>query len=63
MRKIEFIKSAKLPQDFPAGHKPEVAIAGRSNAGKSSLINLLAGGKVVMAFQPVLATSSARGRK
>ncbi len=42
MRKIEFIKSAKLAKDFPEGRTKEVAILGRSNAGKSSLINLLA---------------------
>lgn len=48
MRKIEFIKSAKLPKDFPEGKTKEVAIVGRSNAGKSSLINLLARSKVAM---------------
>ncbi len=48
MRKIEFIKSAKLVKDFPEGKSKEVAIVGRSNAGKSSLINLLARSKVAM---------------
>ena len=48
MRKIEFIKSAKLAKDFPEGKSKEVAIVGRSNAGKSSLINLLARSKVAM---------------
>src|SRR5687768_5730395 len=46
MQKITFIKSAKVPKDFPHGSKPEVAIAGRSNAGKSSLINIMARSKV-----------------
>ncbi len=36
-----FIKSAVLPQDFPPGDKPEIVLAGRSNAGKSSFLNAL----------------------
>ena len=38
----EFIKSATLPSQYPEGIFPEVAFAGRSNVGKSSLINTLA---------------------
>lgn len=38
---IQFIKSAVLERDYPASRLPEVAIAGRSNAGKSSFINSL----------------------
>ena len=37
----EFVKSATEPRDYPAPDKPEVAFAGRSNVGKSSLINTL----------------------
>lgn len=37
--RIRFIKSAVLPADYPPQKLPEVAIAGRSNAGKSSFIN------------------------
>lgn len=37
----DFIKSAVKPHDFPAPLLPEVAFAGRSNVGKSSLINCL----------------------
>jgi len=37
----EFIKSATKPSEYPAGNFPEVAIAGKSNVGKSSLINAL----------------------
>jgi GTP-binding protein len=40
--RLKFIKSAVLPKDFPLGNANEVGIIGRSNAGKSSLINLLA---------------------
>jgi len=38
-----FIKSASLPSQFPLPKFPEVAFVGRSNVGKSSLINTLAG--------------------
>jgi len=37
----EFIKSATKPSEYPAGNFPEVAMAGKSNVGKSSLINTL----------------------
>lgn len=44
---IEFIKSAVFVKDYPETKMMEVAIVGRSNAGKSSFINALAkGGKV-----------------
>jgi len=39
----EFIISAVTERDFPREGIPEVVFAGRSNAGKSSLINRLAG--------------------
>jgi GTP-binding protein len=41
----EFINSASSPEQFPADGLPEVAFLGRSNVGKSSLINALAGKK------------------
>ena len=34
------------PAKFPAPSVPEIAFAGRSNVGKSSLLNALAGGKL-----------------
>jgi len=37
----EFVQSAPTPKDLPAGTLPEIAFIGRSNAGKSSLINAL----------------------
>jgi GTP-binding protein len=37
----EFVKSATKPSEYPRGNLPEVAIAGKSNVGKSSLINTL----------------------
>lgn len=41
----EFITSAVAPEGYPSGDHPEVAFAGRSNVGKSSLINCLLGRK------------------
>jgi len=41
----EFIISAVTERDFPRDGIPEMVFAGRSNAGKSSLINQLAGDK------------------
>ena len=37
----EFVTSAVKPPNYPAGELPEVALAGRSNVGKSSLLNKL----------------------
>ena len=38
---VEFLKSAFKEGHYPPPDKPEVAFAGRSNVGKSSLINVL----------------------
>jgi len=51
-----FIKSAVKPKDFPPAELPEVAFVGRSNVGKSSLINVLSGRKALVR------TSSTPGR-
>ena len=37
----EFVTSAAAPRDFPRDRLAEVALVGRSNVGKSSLINAL----------------------
>jgi GTP-binding protein len=52
----DFIKSAAYPKDYPPAGLPEVAFVGRSNVGKSSLINVLAGRK------GLVRTSSTPGR-
>ena len=38
-QKVEFLISAANPKDFPSNRLPEVAFAGKSNVGKSSVIN------------------------
>lgn len=43
--KPEFIKSAPKVDECPEPNKPEYAFIGRSNVGKSSLINMLANQK------------------
>lgn len=49
--KVTFIKSGFVPSDYPIHKKKEVAFVGRSNAGKSSLINALAGSDVAKVSQ------------
>ena len=38
---VEFLISAASPKDFPGNRLPEIAFAGKSNVGKSSVINRL----------------------
>jgi GTP-binding protein len=52
----EFIKSAFKESDWPADSKPEIAFLGRSNVGKSSLINSL------LLVRGLARTSSTPGR-
>jgi GTP-binding protein len=51
-----FVKSATKPANYPEDNLPEVAFAGRSNVGKSSLINVLVNRKALVR------TSSTPGR-
>ena len=52
----EFLKSAFIEADWPRDLKPEIAFLGRSNVGKSSLINSL------LAVRGLARTSSTPGR-
>ena len=40
-QKVEFLISAAATKDFPKTRMPEIAFAGKSNVGKSSVINRL----------------------
>ncbi len=51
MAKMTFIKSAVKMKDFPVSNLREIAMAGRSNAGKSSLINVWAQEKIAKVSQ------------
>lgn len=41
VQRAQFVRSAAGPADFPRDQRPQVAFAGRSNVGKSSVINRL----------------------
>lgn len=41
LNNVEFLISAAGPRDFPGKPLPEIAFAGKSNVGKSSVINCL----------------------
>ncbi len=41
IKTAEFVTSAVKPEQYPPAEHPEIAFAGRSNVGKSSLINNL----------------------
>ena len=56
IKSTEFIKSAAKPAHYPPASIPEIAFAGRSNVGKSSLINVLVNRK------NLVRTSSTPGR-
>ena len=43
----EYIISAPGPKQYPEGEQPEIAFSGRSNVGKSSLINKLVNRKAL----------------
>jgi len=41
IKSAEFVKSAVKPKHYPSADLPEIAFAGRSNVGKSTLINTI----------------------
>lgn len=56
IKSAEFVKSAVRPSQYPEENLPEIAFAGRSNVGKSSVINTLLNRK------QLVKTSSTPGR-
>ena len=56
IKSAEFVKSAVKPSQYPPANFPEIAFSGRSNVGKSSLINTLLNRK------RLVKTSSTPGR-
>jgi GTP-binding protein len=56
IRSVEFIKSAVSSEHYPSEVYPEIALVGRSNVGKSSLINTL------VARKKLAKTSSTPGK-
>ena len=56
IKSAEFVTSAVKPSQYPPAELPEIAFAGRSNVGKSSLINTLLNRK------RLVKTSSTPGR-
>ena len=45
IKKAAFITSMKRAEDYPEEGRPEIAFAGKSNVGKSSLINYMTNNK------------------
>jgi len=56
VKNTQFVKSGTKPAHYPEGDLPEIAFAGRSNVGKSSLVNVLVNRK------NLVRTSSTPGR-
>ena len=76
IRSAEYVVSCARVEQCPAGDQPEFAFIGRSNVGKSSLINMLTGraglaktsatpGKTVLInyFSLALTLSKGEGKK
>jgi GTP-binding protein len=47
IKQVEFDQSATRPVEYPPSRFPQIAFAGRSNVGKSSLLNVVANRKAI----------------
>ena len=52
VKTAEFLKSSAHPKECPPADRPEYAFIGRSNVGKSSLINMLTNRRDWPRFHP-----------
>jgi len=56
--RTEFIISAEKVSSFPVLGVPEIALVGRSNVGKSSLLNGLVGSKIARTSRKIAPTTA-----
>lgn len=49
--RARYVKSAYEPKDYPESALPEIVVTGRSNAGKSSLVNAWTNSKIAKVSQ------------
>ncbi len=59
IKSAQFITSAVKPSQYPEPSFPEVAFAGRSNVGKSSLLNILVNRKNLVKTSKTLTLKAA----
>ena len=58
LHNVEFLRSAVKEADFPADGLPQIVFAGKSNVGKSSVINKLLSRRTLRASAPSRARPS-----
>ena len=61
IKKSEFVISAPTVSKCPKDDKPEYAFIGRSNVGKSSLINMLCDKLLFLLYHRIISSSTMNG--